>query len=208
MAIQAKSRREFHPAVSISSWLIFAIAVEICAPNRLDWLALAAAILLISREALQRFLRLVWKARWLWLALILLYAFTMPGVYLWSSVYSPTIEGLQMGGLRVMRLMLMLAALARLLVELTPRQLAGGLYLLAAPLEWFKFDRRAFAVRLALTLEQIDRMPTRQNWLEALKSPGDMTGSHEEIRLAMPEVGSHDAGLLLAACLLLVVSLA
>lgn len=208
MAIQTKNRREFHPAVSISSWLVFAIAVEICAPHQLSWLALAAAALVFQRAAGLKFLRLLWKARWLWLALILLHAFTVPGIYLWHGAYSPTLEGLQMGGLRVARLVLLLAALARLLVELTPRQLAGGLYLLASPLDWIKFDRRAFAVRLALTLEQIDRAPRKHDWLEALKSPGKLIESPEEIRLVLPEAGPYDAGLFLAACLMLAVSLA
>lgn len=206
MAIQTNSRREFHPAVSISSWLIFAIAVEICAPHQLVWLALAAAILLARRDALGRFARLAWKAKWLWLAIFGLYALSTPGVYLWNSPYSPTIDGLQAGGWRVMRLLLMLAGLARLLSELTPLQLAAGLYLLAAPLDRLHFDRRAFAARLALTLEQFDQMPARQNWLQALNSPVTLTGHHQNIRLLVPKVGVHDAGLFFAASLLLVVS--
>lgn len=208
MATQTKNRRELHPAVSISSWLIFAIAVEICSPHQLIGLALVAAALVFQCEAGLKFLRLLWKARWLWLALLLLHAFTVPGIYLWGGAYSPTLEGLQMGGLRVARLVLLLAALARLLVELSPRQLAGGLYLLATPLDWIKFDRRAFAVRLALTLEQIDKMPQKHNWLEELKSPARHTGSPEEIRFTLPAAGPHDAGLFLAACLMLAVSLA
>lgn len=206
MAIQIRGRREFHPAVSISSWLIFAIAVETGTPHQLGWLALAAAILLARREALDRFARLAWKAKWLWLAILGLYALSTPGIYLWNSPYSPTIDGLQAGGWRVMRLLLMLAGLARLLSELTPLQLAAGVYLLAAPLDWLHFDRRAFAARLALTLEQFDRMPARQNWLEALNSPAALAEHHQNMRLVVPEVGLRDAGLFFAACLLLAVS--
>jgi energy-coupling factor transporter transmembrane protein EcfT len=207
MAISKKDRREFHPAVSISSWLIFAVAVELTSPHQLLWLALAAGFLILHRLAWQRFVRLLLKAKWLWLALILLYAFTFPGVYVWQGAYSPTYEGLQAGGLRVARLVLLLAALARLLAEFSPQQLAGGLYLLAKPLDWFGFDRRALAVRLALTLEHMEGQPKKRNWLEELKSPVEAAAGPEEIRLAIPSAGPHDAGVLMAACLMLGTSL-
>jgi energy-coupling factor transporter transmembrane protein EcfT len=208
MAIDPTNRRAFHPAVSILSWLIFAIAVECCSPQQLAWLALAAGGLVLTREAARRFLRLVWKAKWLWLALMLLYAYTLPGTSIWEGAYSPTYEGFQSGGLRAARLFVLLAALARLLVEFTPRQLAGGLYVLAAPLDWLEFDRRALAVRLALTWEHIDKMPQERNWLDELRGSSKLLEAPDEIRLILPATGPSDAGLLLAACLLLAVSLA
>lgn len=207
MAISKKDRREFHPAVSISSWLIFAVAVELSSPHQLPWLALAAGLLIFQHVAWQRFVRLLWKAKWLWFALVLLYAFTLPGVYVWQGAYSPTYEGMQAGGLRVARLVLLLAALARLLAEFSPPQLAGGLYLLAKPMDWLNFDRRALAVRLALTLEHVDGQPKKRNWLEELKSPAEPAAGPDEIRLVIPSAGPHDAGVLLAACLMLGTSL-
>lgn len=203
MAIQTKSRREFHPAVSISSWLIFAVTVELAAPRQLPWLALAAGVLVLHRQAGQRFLRLLWKAKWLWLALLLLHAYTQPGVFVWQGVASPTHEGLLAGGLRVARLVLLLAALARLLTEFTPRQLAGGLYLLSKPLAWLGLDRRALAVRLALTLEHVETRPQKRNWLKELESPTQPVPGPDEIRLSIPSAGPRDAGLLLTACCML-----
>lgn len=203
MAHQTKSRREFHPAVSISSWLILAIAIELATPSQLPWLAVAATVLLARADATARFTRLMWKARWLWLALVLLYAWTVPGTLLWPSDYSPSAEGMQAGLVRVSRLVLMLAALARLLSEFTPSQLAGGLYLLAGPFSRLGLDRRALAVRLALTLELIEQRGHARQWLEELKMPAQTVAGPEEIRFSIARAGTRDGLLLWAAVALL-----
>lgn len=203
MAMSNNSRRAFHPAVSISSWLIAALAVELAAPFQLPWLALPAVFLLARREAAQRFAVLMWKARWLWLALLLLYAWTVPGTLLWPSDYSPSREGLQAGLIRMARLALLLALLARLLSEFAPQQLAGGIYLLAKPFAWLGLDRRALAVRLALTLEHLEHAPKRRNWMDELKSLPAMPGEPGEMRLSVVEAAPRDTLMLLAAVALL-----
>lgn len=203
MASQNRHRREFHPAVSIFSWLILAIAIEFASLSQLPWLAIAAAAILARADAARRFVRLLWKARWLWLALVSLYAWTMPGTLLWSSDYSPSQEGLQAGLVRVMRLVLMLAALARLLAEFSPSQLAGGLYLLAKPFSRLGLDRRALAVRLALTIEQLERQGTARKWLEELKAPEQNITGPDEIRFSIARAGLRDGLLLLVAVMLL-----
>lgn len=210
MAHHYQNRREYHPAVSIFSWLIVAIAIELAAPAQLFWLAAAMALLLLRTEALQRFGHLLWRARWLWLALASLYAWTVPGMLIWpSSDFSPTMEGIHAGMDRIARLILLLAALARLLVEFSPQQLAGGIYLLAYPLSWFGLDRRALAVRLALTLERLQQAPVERKWLDTLKSPTlDDHGGPEEIRLTLVRAGLRDALVLAAAAGLLGVVLA
>lgn len=208
MANQTMNRRELHPAVSISSWLIFAIAVELAAPRQLPWLVLAASLLLFKQPVWQRLLRLVWKAKWLWIAIMLLYAITVPGVFVWPGMRNVTYEGLEAGGLRVVRLLALLAALARLLEEFGPQQLAGGLYQLARPLDVLGFDRRALAVRLALTIEFVDGQSKSSNWLDTLKSTAEVPKDPEEIRFSIPSLGFVDAGLLAVSCILLGVCLA
>ena len=203
MATHNKNRREFHPAVSISSWLIVALAIELAAPSHLPWLAVVAAILLAHGEAARRFLRLLWKARWFWLVLIMLYAWTVPGTLLWPSDYSPSEEGLKAGFVRVVRLALMLAALARLLSEFSPPQLAGGLYLLAKPFSMLGLDRRALAVRLALTLEQLERPARGRKWLDELKAPIEAAAGPQEIRLSIVQIGIKDMSMLVMAVVLL-----
>jgi energy-coupling factor transporter transmembrane protein EcfT len=203
MAIKNNNRRELHPAVSISSWLAVALAIELAHPIQLGWFALLAVLLLAPPAAARRFMRLVWKARWLWLALVSLYAWTMPGTLLWPSDYSPSFEGLQAGLIRVGRLVLLLAALARLLFEFSPQQLAGGIYLLMAPLAWLGLDRRALAVRLALTLEYLEKPDLGRKWLDELKSSVAVPDGPDEIRLSIAQAGLRDVGILSVALLLL-----
>lgn len=203
MAIDQKSRRGFHPAVSILSWLVFALAVELAAPSHLFWLSFPAVLLVSSRQTLERFAVLVWKARWLWVALLLLYAWTVPGILLFPSAYSPTEEGLSAGVLRVGRLLLLLAALARLLSEFKPQELAGGIYILARPFESFGVDARALAVRLALTLEQVERLPKLGNWLALLKPQTLQAKGADELLLVIPAAGMKDNFVLIAAIAML-----
>lgn len=203
MATQTQSRREFHPAVSISSWLVFAITVEIASPVRLQWLLVVAFLLLANREAWSRFVRLAWKARWLWLAMIVLYGWTIPGILVWPAEWSPTVAGLEAGMFRMERLLLLLAALARLMSALTPPQIAAGIYLLSTPMAWLGLDRRALAVRLALTLELVEKMPKPANWLDSLKSPPHLPNGPGEMRLGIPHVEAWDIGILVSALALL-----
>ncbi len=203
MAMHDKDRREYHPAVSILSWLLFALAVELAAPLRLLWFVLPAFLLLARGKAFSRFLSLVWKARWLWIALMLLYAWTIPGTFVFPSEYSPSEEGLNAGVVRIARLVLLLAALAWILDRFNPQQLAGGIYLLAKPFAWLGLDTRAVAVRLALTLEQVEKFPKGRKLLDQLKFPVDLGSGTEEIRLVLPSAGIRDFMIMLAALAML-----
>jgi hypothetical protein len=92
---------------------------------------------------------------------------------------------------------------------LAPQQIAAGLYLLSRPLGWLGLDRRALAVRLALTLEQMEKLPERKlswraNWLEALQSPSTQVEEPGEMALHIPRVSALDIGVLIAALALLI----
>ena len=207
MAMQDKDRREYHPAVSIFSWLLFALAVELAAPSRLVWITLAVSFLLLKNNARTRFARLVWKAKWLLLALLVFYAWTIPGTLLFSSEYSPTLEGLNAGVFRIFRLVLLIGALARLLSEFSSQQLAAGIYILAMPLARLGLDARALAVRLVLALEEVERRPPSGKWMDKLEFPAPHENGAGEIRLLLPSVGLSDGLTLMGACVLLGVAL-
>jgi hypothetical protein len=108
----------------------------------------------------------------------------------------------------VARLALLLAALACLLSEFSPRQLAGGIYLLAKPFARLGLDRRALAVRLALTLENLEKPLEGRAWLDRLGSPFDAAAGPDEIRLSVVQLGLRDALVLFAAIMLLIAILA
>jgi hypothetical protein len=149
------------------------VTVELAPPQQLLLLAVASATAFVFPPVRGQALRLLRRARWLLLVLVVAYAWTLPGADLWPSLgwLSPTDEGLRHGALRAGRLALMLAGLAVLLALTTRAQFIYGLYVLAAPLARFGFDRRAFAVRLGLTLERVEQAPPGTRWLDVLRDP-------------------------------------
>lgn len=155
MAISQPSRRALHPAVSILCWLIFAFITGLAAPPMLGILGgIMGLAYLAQLKALPDFIRLLKRSRWLLVSLLLLYAWSVNGAWIWPGLgnASPTFQGLAAGGERVARLALLLAALALLLSKLSSEDLVYGLYLLTRPFAVLGFDRRAFAVRLALAM--------------------------------------------------------
>ncbi|HYP69148.1 MAG TPA: hypothetical protein VEP67_12975 [Thiobacillaceae bacterium] len=117
--------------------------------------ALTALVCVSQPDTRSAFLRLLKRSRWLFLSVAVVYAWTMPGVWICPQLggLSPSGEGLALGGERITRLSLLLAALALLLQKVSRDDLVYGLYMLAWPFVKLGFDRRAFAVRLALALE-------------------------------------------------------
>ena len=163
--------KSFHPVARILLWCGWAVAAERVVPPALILLAVATATAFLFLPVRIQLLRLLRRTRWLMAVLLLTYAYTLPGVALWLGWASPSIEGLQQGALRVGRLALMLAGLAVLLAYTSRPRLIYGLYVLAWPLTWLGFDRRAFAVRLGLTLEYVEHTPKPARWLDALRAP-------------------------------------
>jgi hypothetical protein len=165
--------KSFHPVARILLWCGWAVAAERVVPPALILLAVATATAFLFLPVRIQLLRLLRRTRWLMVVLLLTYAYALPGDVLWPALgwASPGIEGLQQGALRVGRLALMLAGLAVLLAYTLRPRLIYGLYVLAWPLTWLGFDRRAFAVRLGLTLEYVEHTPKPARWLDALRAP-------------------------------------
>jgi hypothetical protein len=144
--------------------------VERAALSLVPILAVASATAFLFAPSRIELLKLLRRTRWLMAVLLLTYAYALPGALLWPTLEwaSPSAEGLWQGTLRVGRLVLMLAGLAVLLAYTSRPRLIYGLFVLAKPLTWIGFDRRAFAVRLGLTLEYVEQAPKPVRWLEAL----------------------------------------
>lgn len=162
-----------HPAARILLWGGWAVLVEAAAPTELLPMAVAAATAMLFAPVRARLWLLLRRTRWLLVALALAYAYTLPGVPIWPVLgwASPSSEGLEAGLLRGLRLVLLLAGLAILLVSTERARLLYGLYVLTRPLAVFGLDRRAFVVRLGLTLDYVESAPTSTRWLDALRAP-------------------------------------
>jgi hypothetical protein len=87
-------------------------------------------------------------------------------------------------------------------------RLIYGLYALARPLAWFGFDRRAFAVRLGLTLDYVEQAPKPTRWLDALRMPLPDEATPATYTLEVERWQSHDSAVILAGLLLLWIVLA
>ncbi|MDP1863973.1 MAG: hypothetical protein Q8K52_08720 [Thiobacillus sp.] len=162
-----------HPAARILLWCGWAVAVERAVMPQFAFLAVATATAFLFYPVRTEGWRLLRRTRWLMVVLLLTYAYSMPGAMLWPSLgwASPSLVGMEQGAWRVGRLVLLLAGLSVLLAYTARSRLIFGLYVLVTPLTWLGFDRRAFAVRLGLTLDYVEHAPKPVRWLDALRVP-------------------------------------
>jgi len=196
-----------HPAARILLWCGWAAAVELAALPQLLLLAVANATAFVFSPVRAEAMRLLRRSRWLFVVLFLAYAWALPGAGVWPGLgaLSPTVEGLQFGALRVARLALMLLGLAVLLALTSRARMIYGLYFLSWPLARLGFDRRAFAVRMGLTLEYVEQAPHGTRWLEALRNPQPDTAGPDTYTLQTETWQWRDSLVILAAAVFLVV---
>ncbi len=140
------------------SFFILAIII-----NQLNLNALIASLLfflaIILYTKTQQFLRTIKKFNWLFLVMIIIFAFNTPGEHLanWPFAISPTYEGLTAGLTQILRIALMLAALSLILAANTRQQLISGFYFIFSPLKYLGFEVERFAARLWLTLHYVEQ---------------------------------------------------
>lgn len=194
-----------HPAARLLLWGGWAVAVEVATPWSLTLLAVALATAFLFAPVRQHARRLLRRTRWLLLVLFVAYAWSLPGTALipaWTWA-SPSMEGLEAGILRVIRLGMLLVGLAVLLASTEHKQLIQGFYVLAKPLVWLGLDRRAFAVRLGLTLEYAESGRPGA-WREAFDAVSEDDGQPARVTLPAQNWQTRDSAVILAALLLLV----
>lgn len=160
-----------HPAIQILIWMSLSITAQaLAAPG----LMLMTAVLFIvaARLGSRQLFSLIRRTRWILFSLLLVYAYSTPGVALVAELgrYSPTLEGLADGLMQLGRLLVMLSGLAILLSLLTQEQFISGIHTLAFPLNWFGGSRERVAVRLALTLQYAEpaMRDTAADWKQAI----------------------------------------
>jgi energy-coupling factor transporter transmembrane protein EcfT len=187
-----------HPA----SRLLLGLSVLLAASSRngmellLDFLLLAVVALVAARSHFWLLLR---RSRWLLLAMLLMFGWLTPGTPL-PGLPGASREGLLLAAENLERFLLALAVVALILKVLPPVQLVAGIRSLLAPLALLSISRDQIAVRLALTMQEVE---SSRN--------GDPKAREPEVRvlsLPTPSAGATDyvlgllsAGLLLAAWL-------
>jgi energy-coupling factor transport system permease protein len=196
-----------HPAIQILLWMTLSIAAQsLTAVPLLVMMTvlLGFAAVLNSRQLFS----LIRRTRWILISLLLIYAYTTPGVALLAGMaqYSPTEEGLTDGLMQLGRLLSMLSGLAILLSLLTESRFICGIHALAYPLGWIGVSRERVAIRLALTLQYAEATmrDTAADWRQAinaaLQPPGD--AGHQVLLEVVPLKLIDAIGLLLCTAIL------
>lgn len=123
----------------------------------------------------RRTLAMLRRMRWLLLSILIVYLWFTPGAPLFVLLghYSPTLQGMQSGLLRVATLML-IAVLVVLLLQSTSRSdLIGAIRWLAAPLRLLGVDNSRLALRISLILDSVEEIqPLLRRQMENLPGRG------------------------------------
>jgi energy-coupling factor transport system permease protein len=113
----------------------------------------------------QTFRHAVRRMRWLFLSILIIYAFGTPGELIpnFPVHFAPTFEGLQSGLVQIEKLLIALAALSLLLTSSPREQMMLGLYMLLSPFNLIGLNVERFAARLMLTLDYVEEIAAKDN---------------------------------------------
>lgn len=143
-----------HPA----SLILLGLAVLAAASSRdgmalyLVSLVLALAALFVAGAHLRLLLR---RSRWLLLTMLIMFGWLTPGTPL-PNLPGASQEGLLLAADNIARLIVALSIVALILKLLPPSELVAGMRSLLAPLAFLGVSRDRIAVRLALTLNEVE----------------------------------------------------
>ncbi len=161
-----------HPTVRLLAWGMAVVFSQLLPLALLAPLCATVTGLAMWRAGRHLTLLLL-RTRWLILALLVLFAFATPGVYVQPALgaFGPSEEGLRLGFEHALRLLVALSALALLLQLNDMDDLLAGLHGLLWPLEWLGLDRGRVALRLMLVLRYVEQAPPEQHWRAWLEGP-------------------------------------
>lgn len=185
-----------HAATKIVMWLFLAIFTQWMQPSSLLILSVFMLVFLIYFKA-NEFSRLIRRTRYLLISLLLIYGYATPGelIYPEAGIFSPSLEGLQLGCVQAWRLFLLLAGLA-LLFRTTPRSdLLSGLYILMLPLKYLGINVDKIAVRIWLTLQYADQsvqQGCKKSWRDVFDTSESALIKNEELILTLDRFNFSD----------------
>ncbi len=187
------------------SFFIFAIIVNQLNSQELLILFTILIIVIVVRKLFQ-FVRSIKRFKWLFLVMMIVFAFNTPGEHVakwpFSTNFSyliPTYEGIIAGITQMLRIAVMLAALSLILAANTRQQLISGFYFLLSPLKYFGFEVERFAARLWLTLHYVEQQRdnnAKQDFFSRLKEMTNLKSNQKNddvaITFKVPQFGVLD----------------
>ncbi|MBI3771386.1 MAG: hypothetical protein HY272_01580 [Gammaproteobacteria bacterium] len=151
-----------HPVIRIAAFLIFSLSISLGSINQF-YLALGLILMLIACNG-GRTMRvawpMVWRLRWFFLSIVLIYCWLTPGQSLWQGApeWLPSREGLALAVHRIAVLVLIVTAVSLLLLTTQREPLISALYWLVSPLRLFGVNPERMAVRIVMTLECVNEV--------------------------------------------------
>ncbi len=185
-----------HPASLILLWLALLVAL---ATRNGTLLILASLLLTLCAlfKASTHLHRLLRRSRWLMLSLCVVFIWMTPGTPL-LLLPGASSEGLHLAIEHGARLLLALASLALVLQALSAVELVAGMHALLSPLRCLGISPDRMAVRLMLTLEEVESVRDEAASLrKPASAPADM------LSLPQAQAGIADAAAGLASLALL-----
>jgi energy-coupling factor transport system permease protein len=143
-----------HPASLILLGFAFLLAASSRGGTLLLLLCIAVAGLALLR-ARRQFAGILRRSRWLLLTMLVLFGWMTLGTPV-SGLPGATREGLQLAVDNIARMLIAIAVVALLVSHLAPSALVSGLRSLLVPLAPLGDFRDRLAVRLMLTLQEVD----------------------------------------------------
>lgn len=141
-------------------------------------LGLSFAVGLACIGRVRQIWTLLRRARWLLLLMVIMYGYSLPGEALYPVLahYLPTREGILQGLVHAWRLALVVLLLDVLVLRLPIAEQLTGIHSILRPLAWVGLDRDRVVVRLALTMEAMQRP---QDWAGMRQLLAGQAPAHE-----------------------------
>lgn len=171
-----------HPFVKILCFILILLLMSVLSHQLLFLLFTLLCIVAVKLQ-FKHFLRTVRRMRWLFISILIIYAFGTPGELIpqFPVNIAPSFEGVQLGLLQIERLVIALAALSLLFTTSSKEQLMLGLYMLLKPFKYFGFNVEKFSVRLLLTLDYVEDFAAKDFGKLSFKQFDDIALSAEAV---------------------------
>lgn len=170
-----------HPAVFVTAGFFLIVRLQSISPAVLPWWAGVVVMLSVVGGA-QVWLRIVRRMRYIFLALLILFAWQTPGILMIPGLgaFSPTWDGVRAALDPLLRLLAVVSVVALMLRYLSIEAWVNSLYVLLRPLCVLGFSPERFAVRLRLVLDYVEQR--NLNWRHCLDAAlQDATILEEEV---------------------------
>lgn len=165
-----------HPTIRLILWVTVVLFVQTLVGVSLLFSFVALPV--VGLRALQRGGRLIWRARWLLLSLVLVFAWGVAGTPLWNLGFAPTQEGVMEGLTHLGRLVLVLIAVATFLEHMSVTDLLAATHGLLKPFRYLGLNPERGVVRLMLVLRAVETMPRPRDWRVLLEATEANAGEH------------------------------